>query len=738
MGPPTVIDDAVRVIDPDLPPNLDDGFLMITYSYGGGTEADQLNLPSLTVDGVPIGTFETGSDGADGAPIKVNFNANATPERVALLLETLTYHNTSEDPAYVRTIQIVVDDGTMAPEGSTSAPHFVDLIVEPMNDPPVFSDVTSLVSFQEDDVNAGLQPVGLNLGLDDVDSEHYDGGSLFISGSGFAEDELAFPDLMGIGTIQPPHDGMAGRALEIRLNALATPDTVGALLGTLTYANDSDRPTFSRTLSITLTEADGTASLPQPLELEIQVEPINDNPVLLSSTPSASFLENFVNAEPRSLELDVSVTDPDSDHFDTGFLLVTYSDGGGLADQLVLPSLMVDGVEIGTLDGVENGLNGNALRVHLNANATPARVETLIETLSYRNTSNAPETSRTIDIVVDDGGAENSLSQVQSVEILIEAEPDAPELEDVGILQVYNEQDVNADPQFIDSNVTLTDDDSTDLWSGNVFVEYIGGTGGEAQDQLDVLNQGDGPDQIGVSGQTVSFGGVPFATIDSTMTGENGMGLRIFLGEGSTPEAVEALIEALTYQNTSDTPTFSRTVQITVTDDTGATSDPRPVELQITPVNDAPVLTEIPPTLDVVENDEPMLVASDASVTDADSDHFDGGTLMIVYTDGGSTDDQLVLPSLTVGGVPIGSYDMGSDGSNGAPIKVIFNANATPDRVQQLLQTLTYQNTSDDPQESRTISITVSDGPTGTGKTIRPASTTSSRCGPSRRTIPRP
>ncbi len=42
---------------------------------------------------------------------------------------------------------------------------------------------------------------------------------------------------------------------------------------------------------------------------------------------------------------------------------------------------------IGTIDAVENGKNGQALSIHFNANATEKGVESLMERLTYMNTS---------------------------------------------------------------------------------------------------------------------------------------------------------------------------------------------------------------------------------------------------------------------------------------------------------------------------------------------------------------
>ena len=73
------------------------------------------------------------------------------------------------------------------------------------------------------------------------------------------------------------------------------------------------------------------------------------------------------------------------------------------------------------------------------------------------------------------------------------------------------------------------------------------------------------PAQIGVSGGNVTFGG----TVIGTATGGTGATLTVTFNASATSAAIEALIENLTYANSSDTPTASRTLEILVTDADG-------------------------------------------------------------------------------------------------------------------------------------------------------------------------
>jgi len=103
----------------------------------------------------------------------------------------------------------------------------------------------------------------------------------------------------------------------------------------------------------------------------------------------------------------------------------------------------------------------------------------------------------------------------------------------------FAENLVNATPQVIDAAVSFSDSDSANLDGGGLELFYV--QGGGTEDQLAVRNQGGAVGQIGVSGNTVSFGGTAIGTISG---GANGASLRGHLqcqrhprrGRGPDPE----------------------------------------------------------------------------------------------------------------------------------------------------------------------------------------------------------
>ena len=158
------------------------------------------------------------------------------------------------------------------------------------------------------------------------------------------------------------------------------------------------------------------------------------------------------------------------------------------------------------------------------------------------------------------------------------------------------------------------------------------------------------------------------------------------------------------------------------------------IQLNVTPVADAPILTLDAGGLTYVENGPAMAVSPGASVTDSDSTDVDGGTLTIGYGSGGTAFDQISVlnigtgagqigvsgSNVTYGGLIIGTIGGGgSDGVNGDQLVITFNGNATLPVVQELLRHVAYSNSSDNPSEAdRVIEFTLDDGDGGTSATV--------------------
>ncbi|MBN8530473.1 MAG: putative Ig domain-containing protein [Alphaproteobacteria bacterium] len=138
----------------------------------------------------------------------------------------------------------------------------------------------------------------------------------------------------------------------------------------------------------------------------------------------------------------------------------------------------------------------------------------------------------------------------------------------------------------IDASVTLADADSVHFGGGNVTVTSTGVSADVLGVQSDALAVGAVRVVAGTSMQ-YSMDGLSWTTIGTiTSNGAAGTNLVIGLNASADIAAVKALVEHITYTNSSDNPAASRTLNITVNDGEGATSAAQAVSVNVTAVND--------------------------------------------------------------------------------------------------------------------------------------------------------
>jgi len=160
-------------------------------------------------------------------------------------------------------------------------------------------------------------------------------------------------------------------------------------------------------------------------------------------------------------------------------------------------------------------------------------------------------------VSVDDGSGAVSLG---SVNIDIFAPGIAQMLTGLATSVSFAENTVNAAAQLMQVNVAYAN------LSGDFDGGHLSLSGVLAEDSVSVQNGGTSAGQIGLSGASVSYGGVVFGTL----SGGHGSHLMISFTADATVPAIEALIESLTYANSSDTPTASRSFVLDVIDASGA------------------------------------------------------------------------------------------------------------------------------------------------------------------------
>ena len=195
----------------------------------------------------------------------------------------------------------------------------------------------------------------------------------------------------------------------------------------------------------------------------------------------------------------------------------------------------------------------------------------------------------------------------------------------------------------------------------------------------------------------------------------------------STPPAINATTGTLTYtatNGTSGTATFS----VTLSDNGGGTDTSAPQQFTITviPPNASPVVTTTAGNLAYTENAGAVAIDPGLTVTDSDDANLTGATIAITA---GFVSAQDTLAFTNQLGIT-GNYNAGTG-------VLTLTGTTTVANYQTALRTVTYQNGSDDPTASRTITFTATDGVSLPGSATRGITITAVNDGPVN-TVPGP
>jgi len=406
------------------------------------------------------------------------------------------------------------------------------------------------------------------------------------------------------------------------------------------------------------------------------------------TTPGSAI--NYAENDPATvLDPSATVTDVDSADFNGGTLTVSFSAGGTANDELSIveggvvnlvgsSNIKVNGKNVGSFSG---GTSGSPLVISWNPQATPAGAQAVLRQIGYHNTSDDPSTiPRTIDFVLTDG--DGGTSNTAQLTVNVSSANDDP-------LVAANDQLTlaqGATSLIPNSLLRVTDLDNTAAEvTYTLTVPSTNGTlklNGTALGVNDTFTQADIDNEL----LTYEHGGVDTNPDNFTFTAADGVGGTL----GATVFGVTVL------------------------------TDP--------PGNDAPVMSIPGPAIVYAESDPATVLDPTATVVDIDSADFNGGTLTVSFSAGGTANDELSIveggvvnlvggSSISVNGKNVGSF---SGGTGGSPLVITWNPQAAPADAQAVLRQISYHNISDDPSTiPRTIDFVLTDGDGGTSNTAQ-------------------
>ena len=194
---------------------------------------------------------------------------------------------------------------------------------------------------------------------------------------------------------------------------------------------------------------------------------------------------------------------------------------------------------------------------------------------------------------------------------------------------IYTEGDP---PLTIALDATVTDGSNPqNFGGGNLTVSLT--VNGTSDDLLTIENQG--PQQIGVVGNEVSYQGVVIGTFTGGVSTGSLLAkpLVVTFNTNATLEAVQALMRSVQFSiNSSDPSALTRTVLFVVTDDEGGSSAQTldsTKQISVRTVNTPPVISVTGGSLPYNQGDPATPVDVLATVTDGDSLNFAGGSLKV-------------------------------------------------------------------------------------------------------------
>ena len=435
-----VLDSDVTIADTEFDAkNGDNGDYAATsltiVRNGGANASDAFGFDtsgsSFTINGSNLQsgdqTFATFSN--TGGTLTVNFTSSDTPATSTLVnevLQKIVYSNSSDAPADSVTLDYAFFDSVDMDTRS------LDVSITAVNDSPTLTNFTSISV-----ITAGSGPAdvaGLNaVELTNADSPDYDGGRLTltqINGSAggtkngswgvdgttvtagddgtIAAGETIFVGGKAIGSVDETKDGQGGDGLVINFD---TADSSSANIQTLMRALTYNAPSSigQRLFSLALNDGDGTANGGEAdvtLAVILNVQP---NPPVIGKLEGDSVSITTGGTVAIDKGGDASVTDPDSSSFNGGYLTIaratnlvgdfslTGSGGTGVsagatvttADGTIAggETIYIDGTAIGTVGAAADGQDANELKITFNTEATPARVQSLIQALEYTSSS---------------------------------------------------------------------------------------------------------------------------------------------------------------------------------------------------------------------------------------------------------------------------------------------------------------------------------------------------------------
>ncbi|GAA1185944.1 hypothetical protein GCM10009645_15250 [Mycolicibacterium poriferae] len=524
---PAVVAVTVTALPDGAAPLVLASVVNVNYSAGGAPTPIDANLIILDLDSdslqsatVTIGDFEPGDEltwgtlpqdvGADFTDGVLTFTGEASLEEYQQLLRSVSIQTSSGALTAIRSISFRVTDTL----GQQSLPGLVavTVVAVPQSVPPLVVPTIPAVIYTAGDPALNIATL---LNLIDVDSQNLSGATIAITGGNLDADEtLSFTTQSGISGVY--NNGT------LTLSGTATVAQYQAAIRSVTFSTDSSADATIRTISIIVTDAQGSSSLPGSVAVTVLAAPVNLAPLVTTSLLGPVYT---AGNDPEVVDALVGIIDLDSNMLQgaTIQIKVGLTDGDVLA--FISPS---DSSISGTYVEATGTLT-------LSGTASIAQYRQALRSVTFAAEGGVPNATRTISFTVTDtqGGTSAEATAAVSVQ-----ENSAPILTPSSLVGTYSNLLLGL--QLIP--VPLIVDTSSYLQSASVTI-----TNASSNDSLSVDTTG--------SALTAGYAG----------------GVLSLTGQGTVAE-YQSVLNSLRFRGTFGA-LQPRDIDFEVTDMQGATSD---------------------------------------------------------------------------------------------------------------------------------------------------------------------
>ncbi|WP_369990840.1 beta-propeller fold lactonase family protein [Pseudomonas xanthosomatis] len=439
--------------------------------------------------------------------------------------------------------------------------------------------------------------------LDALDD--YKGASIVIQRDGGASAEDVFSLLTGSGlTLDNGQVLLNGQAIAsfVQADGVLTVSFIASVsqanaqqvLRSIAYSNSSQDPASSATLSVQVTDGDGHSD---SRLVQLAIEAVNDAPVV-----DTTGLTPVFNAEGEPVKLfegtQIDVVEAGQQVWQVVLTLDPTASGDIIG---------VDGGKI-YLDDTNSGVqtsasgqeyviirSGGQTQLVLYVNGDAQRAQALVDSLTYSNSGDNLAGTRTISLsVVDNGGGTDKGTASSQALVTLHAAlaPNtAPTLGGGNSTVGYTEQ---GEPVYLAPGASISDTqmDAFNNGQGNYDGAVLTVTLGDGHSSSDQLGFKDGNGLSVKDGKLVKDGKV----IGTLTVADGVLTLRFSDAAGQVPTTADVnnALQQITYANSSDVPVASVAVTIALNDQRGLAADSLALTVNITAVNDAPVLGNDP------------------------------------------------------------------------------------------------------------------------------------------------